>query len=61
MENRCSDEKNSKTTYVTLEGLDKAKMDVKEISERAVKRLADLSGQNPFLVELVEMLVTREK
>ena len=56
-----SDEKNSKTTYVTLEGLDKAKMDVKEISERAVKRLADLSGQNPFLVELVEMLVTREK
>lgn len=56
-----SDEKNSKTTYVTLEGLDKAKMDVKEISDRAVKRLADLSGQNPFLVELVEMLVTREK
>lgn len=56
-----SDEKNSKTTYVTLEGLDKAKMDVKEISDRAVKRLAELSGQNTFLEELVEMLVTREK
>ena len=46
---------------MTLEGLDKAKMDVKEISDRAVKRLAELSGQNTFLEELVEMLVTREK
>lgn len=56
-----SDEKNSKTTYVTLEGLDKAKTDVKEISDRAVKRLADLPGQNAFLEKLVEMLVTRKK
>lgn len=56
-----SDEKNSKTTYVTLEGLDKAKTDVKELSDRAVKQLAGLPGQNTFLEELVEMLVTREK
>ncbi len=56
-----SDEKNSKTTYVTLEGLDKAKTDVKEISDRAAKRLAGLPGENTFLEELVEMLVTREK
>lgn len=32
-----SDKKNEKTTYVTLEGLEKAKRDVKEISDRRRK------------------------
>ena len=56
-----SDEKNSKTTYVTLEGLDKAKEDVKEISERAIRELSGLPGEKEFLNRLIEMLVNREK
>ncbi|MGN0159356.1 MAG: polyprenyl synthetase family protein [Brotaphodocola sp.] len=56
-----SDEKNNKTTYVTLFGLEKAKEDVEEISERAVGLLHELPGENPFLEALIRMLVTREK
>lgn len=56
-----SDEKNSKTTYVTLEGLDKARTDVEEISERAVSCLHELPGENGFLQQIIMMLVSREK
>ena len=56
-----SDDKNNKTTYVTLEGLDKAKKDVEEISERALSTLASLDHKNAFLEELIRMLITREK
>ena len=55
-----SDEKNSKTTYVTLEGLEKAKTDVKAISDRAREELAGLPGEKEFLSQLIEMLVNRE-
>lgn len=56
-----SDDKNNKTTYVTLVGLDKAKKDVEEISERALSTLASLEHKNAFLEELIRMLITREK
>ena len=56
-----SDEKNEKTTYVTLEGLNQAKQDVEEISKRALATLASLGRENPFLEELITMLITREK
>ena len=56
-----SDEKNNKTTYVTLVGIEQAHKDVQEISERAVQLLEKLPGKNPFLAGLIEMLVTREK
>lgn len=56
-----SDEKNHKTTYVTLQGLDKAKKDVKEISNKALSLLNDLDFKNEFLNNLIEMLITREK
>lgn len=56
-----SDEKNSKTTYVTLEGLSKARTDVEEISERAVSCLHELPGENGFLQQIIMMLVSREK
>lgn len=56
-----SDDKNHKTTYVTLEGLEKAKQDVERISRRAIETLDSLDCQNPFLVELITMLITREK
>ena len=56
-----SDEKNNKTTYVTLEGIDKAKADVEKVSKQAVDYLHALPGKNEFLEALILMLVTREK
>ncbi|ROR27125.1 geranylgeranyl diphosphate synthase type II [Mobilisporobacter senegalensis] len=59
-----SDEKNSKTTYVTLEGLEKSKEDVQMISDRALKNLNMLKlnyKENLFLEELIRRLVSREK
>jgi len=56
-----SDEKNHKTTYVTLEGIKKAKQDVEMISEEAISCLHELPGQNEFLEALIRMLVNREK
>ncbi len=56
-----SDEKNEKTTYVTLEGLEKAEAEVARYSGRAVETLKSLPVENPFLDELLFMLITREK
>lgn len=56
-----SDEKNHKITYVTLEGLEKAKEDVKEISSMALTLLEELKVKNEFLNSLINMLITREK
>lgn len=56
-----SDERNEKTTYVTLKGLSRASADVEKISERALKRLASLPYENEFLTELIRSLVYREK
>lgn len=55
-----SDEKNGKTTYLTLVGLEQAEKDVDDISNRAIKNLKSLGRTNDFLLELVEMLITRE-
>ena len=51
-----SDEKNHKNTYVALEGLEKAKEDVKRYSESAIDRLKSLPVRNEFLYELIEEL-----
>ena len=56
-----SDEKNEKTTYITLEGLEKSKKDVEEISHKAIDGLKSFERENQFLNELVEMLIHREK
>ena len=56
-----SDEKNHKTTYVTLEGLDKASADVERISMRALDTLAGIGRRNEFLEELIRYLVSRKK
>lgn len=56
-----SDEKNHKTTYVALEGLEKSKEDVERISSMAVESLNSLRGCNPFLEALIELLVKRKK
>ena len=56
-----SDEKNNKTTYVTIKGLEQAKEDVKRYSEAARETLAMLPVKSEFLSELIESLITREK
>lgn len=56
-----SDEKNGKTTYITLKGLDEAKRDVEAYSEEAVKLCEALPGDTEFLTELVKSLCYRTK
>ena len=56
-----SDEKNEKTTYVTLRGLEQAKRDVEVISEEALTLLEGLPVTNPFLTRLLRELIHRKK
>ena len=56
-----SDEKNHKTTYVTIRGLAQAQKDVEKISERALEGVASLSEKNVFLNELIRYLIHRKK
>lgn len=55
-----SDEKNNKTTYVTLYGLEKSEMDVESMSNEAVNIIKSI-GNNEFLEELVCNLINRNK
>ncbi len=54
-----SDEKNNKTTYVTVKGLEKAQEDVAAYSEEAIKILDELPCDNEFLRELILNLIHR--
>ena len=56
-----SDEKNNKTTYVTLNGLEKAEADVVAYTEKAEAALAGLSADSAFLSELIRSLTDRNK
>ena len=56
-----SDEKNHKTTYVTIRGLAQAQKDVEKISERALEGVASLADENVFLNELIRYLIHRKK
>lgn len=56
-----SDEKNKKTTYVTLLGTDEAKKEVNRLSTQAIEGLKGFSYRNTFLEEMVKFLISREK
>ena len=56
-----SDEKNNKTTYVTLKGLETASREQKEMSAHAIILLESLNMENQFLIELITSLITRIK
>ena len=56
-----SDEKNNKTTYVTLKGLEKATDEQKKMSGHAIEMIESLGFENSFLVELIKSLITRIK
>ncbi len=56
-----SDEKNDKTTYVTLFGVDEASKIVAQKSEEAVQLLHTLPGENAYLEQLLLQLIHRKK
>lgn len=56
-----SDEKNEKTTYVTLLGIEGAAKVVEEKSEEAIRLLRTLPNENPYLEELLMELIHRKK
>ena len=59
--NESANEKNEKTTYVTLKGLEKATADVEAISQEALELLAGLDRENPYLTQLIQELIHRKK
>lgn len=56
-----SDEKNDKTTYVTLHGLSQSQQDVETISREAIDLLAKQEKESDFLEWLIGTLIYREK
>ena len=56
-----SDEKNEKTTYVTLYGVEGASKYVEEYSNEALELLKTFPCKNVFLEELIVSLIHREK
>lgn len=56
-----SDEKNDKTTYVSLYGLEKSHEDVEEYSKKALSIMEELPYENQFLCTLIEKLINRRK
>jgi geranylgeranyl diphosphate synthase type II len=56
-----SDEKNNKTTYVSLYGMDEARNKVKELSDEAASILRELGFSGSFLEGLFEYLIYRNK
>ena len=55
-----SDEKNQKTTYVTLMGVEKASTMVEELSQRAIDNFDSLPYRNEFLRTLIIDLIHRD-
>ena len=54
-----SDERNNKTTYVTLYGLERAEAEVRRLSSEARELLEELPGDKETLLSLIEMLTER--
>ncbi|MBO4902322.1 MAG: polyprenyl synthetase family protein [Lachnospiraceae bacterium] len=56
-----SDERNNKTTYVTLKGLAQAEADVRAYTEKAQALLEQLPSDSTFLHDLIDSLTDRMK
>lgn len=56
-----SDEKNHKTTYVTLKGLEASREEVKLLSGEALFLMDSLEEKNEFLRQLITELIDRKK
>ena len=56
-----SDEKNQKTTYVTLLGIEEAQKKVEELSNEAIHLLHQFTGENAYLEQLLIQLIHRDR
>ena len=56
-----SDEKNDKTTYVKIKGLEESQKDLENLSKEARDIVIGIAGKETFLSDLIEYLVNREK
>lgn len=56
-----SDEKNNKTTFVGLKGIEESKVLVEKYSNEALDILETFDNKNEFLKELIIKLINREK
>ena len=56
-----SDEKNEKSTYVTLLGTTACQKEVERLSKQAIINLKSLQKKDEFLEHLIHYLITREK
>ena len=56
-----SDEKNDKTTYVKIKGLEESQKDLENLSKEAKDIVVGIAGKENFLSDLIEYLVNREK
>ena len=55
-----SDYRNNKSTYVNFVGMERAKKDVKELTEEAVSLMKPYIGEDDFLIRLMKMLAERK-
>ena len=56
-----SDEKNEKTTYVSIHGLENAKAKVKQYTEQSIELLQAFDGDKEFLTGLMTWMIDRDK
>ena len=56
-----SDEKNQKTTYVILLGIEQAQKKVEELSNEAIALLHQFTGENAYLEQLLIQLIHRDR
>ena len=56
-----SDEKNNKTTYVTLMGVEGAREEAERLTREAVELLESMDGEHEFLKELLLFMADRRK
>ena len=59
--NVLSDVKNNKTTYISLNGIEKAKKDYEDLSNQVLNELEELNLKNEFIYEYIKKLINREK
>ena len=56
-----SDERNEKTTYVSIHGLENAKEKVKQYTEQSIELLQAFDGDKEFLTGLMTWMIDRDK
>ena len=56
-----SDERNEKTTYVSIHGLENAKAKVKQYTEQSIELLQAFDGDKEFLTGLMTWMIDRDK